>query len=141
MASAIYPSAKLSLANGTLNWTSTAFNVALLNTATYTYSTAHNFFDDVLSGEVVADGYTHTGTVLVSQAITESPAGTAMFDAVDLTWPTSTITSGAAVIYLLRGGAHSADDLVAYVDFGENKVSTAADFKVQWSATGVCTLT
>ena len=141
MASAIYPSAKISLANGTLNWTATAFNVALLDTATYTYSVAHNFFDDVLAGEIVGEGYTHTGTVLVSQAITESPAGTAMFDATDITWPAATITSGAAVVFLLRGGAHSADDLVAYIDFGGNKVSTAVDFKIQWAGTGIVTIT
>jgi hypothetical protein len=36
------------------------------------------------------------------------------------TWPTSTITARYAAYYKARGGASSADELVALIDFGAN---------------------
>ena len=141
MANAIYPSAKLSLANGTLNWTATPFNIALLNTATVSYTATHTHFDDVLAGEITGTGYTHTGTALTSQAVTESPTGTAKLTAGSITWPGSTVTAGAAVIYLLRGGDHNADDLVEWIDFGGNQSSIADSFTVTPSASGLITAT
>lgn len=44
------------------------------------------------------------------------------------TWPSSTITARYAVYYKSRGGAASADELVAVIDFGSDVTSTAATF-------------
>jgi hypothetical protein len=48
-------------------------------------------------------------------------------------WPTSTITARTAVYYKSRGGAASADELVAVVDFGSDVVSTADTFTLSAS--------
>jgi len=49
-------------------------------------------------------------------------------------WTTATITARAGVIYKSRGGLASADELVAYVDFGTDVTSTAGTFSVTISS-------
>ena len=48
-------------------------------------------------------------------------------------WTTATITARYAVYYKARGGASSADELVAVVDFGSDVTSTAATFTLSAS--------
>ena len=48
-------------------------------------------------------------------------------------WTSSTITARAGVIYKSRGGASSADELVAYVDFGADVSSTSGTFIVTFT--------
>jgi hypothetical protein len=64
----------------------------------------------------------------------------AYLDADDLVWTTATITARGAVIYKSRGGAASADEILCYIDFGTDKTSTAANFTIQWAATGIVEL-
>ena len=45
-------------------------------------------------------------------------------------WEASTITARGLVYYKSRGGAPSADELVAYIDFGEDVVSQNGTFAV-----------
>jgi hypothetical protein len=47
--------------------------------------------------------------------------------------PSATITAHAAVYYKHRGGASSADELVAYIDFGGDIVSTNGTFALSAS--------
>lgn len=52
----------------------------------------------------------------------------------DVAFPNATLTGRAAVIYKRRGGASSADELVAYVDWGADKTSTAGLFTMSFSS-------
>lgn len=81
-----------------------------------------------VTAEVVGVGYTAGG-----QACALTVTKDTVNDRVDvalsvLTWTTATITARALVLYKSRGGAATADELVAYIDFGSDIISTAGNF-------------
>ena len=113
MANALYPKWKESLLQNTsgsaLNGTgTTGVFVALVDTGTYTYSAAHQFYSS-LSGVVGTD-----------QEIGATKAYTnGVFDGADVTFPTvSGATAEALVIYVKNAGANTTWQLVAYIDTG-----------------------
>ena len=93
---------------------------------------AHDFRNDV-TNEVTGTGYTAGGNT-VTVGVTLDAAN----DRVDIslggtTWPASTITARKAVYYKARGGASSADELVAVNDFGSDVVTSAGTFTLNAS--------
>ena len=89
----------------------------------------HDKRDDV-TNEVTGTGYT-AGGVTTACTVTKDTANdrvTLQFAAVS--WATSTITARALVIYKSRGGASSADEIVAYNDFGSDVSSSGGTFSV-----------
>ena len=92
---------------------------------------AMQFTDDKrndVTNEVSGTGYTAGGasaTLGVSIDTTNDRIEISLGGA---SWPASTITARGAVYYKSRGGASSADELVAYIDFGANVVSEAGTF-------------
>jgi hypothetical protein len=138
MADVIYTSFKKQIMNGALDLDTDSIKVMLV-TSSYTASAAHDFRDDI-TNEVVGTGYTAGGSALANKTVTNvSTVG--VFDADDVAWTTSTITARGAVLYKARGGASSADDLIVYLDFGADKVSTAGTFTLSWNASGIINLT
>jgi hypothetical protein len=133
MASTIYNSYKTDLFNANINHASATIKCALV-TATYTVSTAHDFFNDI-TNEVSGTGYTAGGATLANKAVSIQST-TAIFDADDVTWSSSTITARAAVLYKDTGTA-STSNLLVYVDFGSNLSSSAGNFTIQWNASGI----
>lgn len=133
MASLIYNSCVNDMVTGAIDFDTDTF-YAMLVTATYSPNKdTHTKRSDV-SNEVSGTGYTGGGVVT---AVTVTP-DTAN-DRVDISfgnvsWTGATITARACVIYKHRGGASSADELVAYVDFGSNVSSTNAAFAVTFSS-------
>jgi hypothetical protein len=129
MASLIYNSAIDDMARGAIDADTDTFK-ALLVTSSYTPNKdTHDFRNDV-TNEVTGTGYT-AGGVTTACTVTKDTANdrvTLQFAAVS--WATSTITARALVIYKSRGGASSADELVAYNDFGSDVSSTAGTFSV-----------
>jgi hypothetical protein len=129
MASLIYNSAIDDMARGAIDFDTDTFK-ALLVTSSYTPNKdTHDFLNDV-TNEVTGTGYT-AGGVTTACTVTKDTANdrvTLQFAAVS--WATSTITARALVIYKSRGGASSADNLVAYNDFGSDVSSTAGTFSV-----------
>lgn len=100
---------------------------------------AHDFFNDV-TNEVSGTGYTAGGQVLTGTEVTIS-GGVLTYDATDASWSTSTIANAmGAVIYVKRGGASSADELLALSDFVTAASSSAGTFAIQWSASGIYTV-
>jgi hypothetical protein len=67
-------------------------------------------------------------TVTVSALDTTNHRFTITLGAVS--WASSTITARKLVVYKARGGASSADELVACVDFGADVTSTANTLSV-----------
>lgn len=127
MSSFIYNSFLDDLAKGNIDMDSDTF-YGMLVTSTYTPDKdAHTKRSDV-TNEVVGTGYTAAGAAsAVTLALdTANDKETATF--ADISWATSTITARALVIYKHRGGASSADNLVAYCDFGADKSSSGGTF-------------
>jgi hypothetical protein len=130
---------KLAL-NKEIDWDTNTIKVALCTSSYSPDQDVHDFFDDI-TNEVTGTGYTAGGATLGSKTIGYT-AGTNVtkLDAADTTWSSSTITARYAIIYLDTGTA-STSPLLAYIDFGEDKSSSAGDFTITWDAAGIITFT
>lgn len=103
---------------------------AMLVTSSYTPNKdTHDKRDDV-TNEVSGTGYTAGGetSVVTVTKDTANDKETIQFGAVS--WASSTITARGCVYYKSRGGASSADELVAYNDFGSDVSSSGGTFSV-----------
>jgi hypothetical protein len=129
MASLIYNSAIDKLARGDIDFDTNTFKAVLVTSAYSPNKDTHDFRDDV-TNEVSGTGYT-AGGVTSTVTVTSDTANdrvTIQFGAVS--WASSTITARGCVYYKSRGGASSADELVAYADFGSNVSSSGGTFSV-----------
>jgi hypothetical protein len=96
----------------------------------YTFNKDHDFRDDLGANELAAGGGYTAGGATVTPTATHDTAN----DRVDVnlpgtTWAASTIGPARyAAYYKARGGAASADELIAIVDFGSDKSSSGGDF-------------
>ena len=111
----------------------TGVYVALVDTGTYTYSAAHQFYSS-LSGVVGTDqeiGATKTFTGGV-------------FDGADVTFPSVTgATAEALVLYVKNAGANTTWRLVAYIDTGVTGLPVTpngGNIGVTWNASGIFAL-
>lgn len=111
---------------GNINYNADTFKVMLLtSTATPNKDTWTKRSD--VTNEVSGTGYSAGGATLTATVGAVDTAN----DRVDIStgaasWPASTITARYAIYYKARGGASSADELIACVDFGQD-VSTITD--------------
>jgi len=112
------------------------FKVMLVTSAYTPDFGAHDFKADVVANEVSGTGYDADGKSLTSVTLTQS-GGTITFDADDVTWASSTITARGAVVY---DDSLIDDPLIAYIDFGADKSSSAGDFVLSFNASGIFTL-
>jgi hypothetical protein len=132
MPSLIYNRGLENAARGTIDFDTDTFRVMLTTSAYTENKDTHDFRDDV-TNEVSGAGYT-TGGNVVTVTVTRDDAN----DRVDIslggtTWPTSTITARKAVYYKSRGGAASADEIIAVNDFGTDVISTGGTFTLNAS--------
>jgi hypothetical protein len=121
----------------TTNWVSATVQTSL-HTATYTPNQdTHAFFSDV-TNEVTGTNYTANGVSLASKTNTyDATTDEIRLDAADAVWTTATIASiRYAVVWENTAGASTTDPVLAYFDLGAQSV-TAANFTIQWDATGV----
>lgn len=137
MADTIYTSFKRDIMNGAIDLDTDTIKVMLV-TSSYTVSAAHTKRSDI-TNEVSGTGYTAGGSAIGSPTVTNVSTN-GVFDGNDVAWTTSTITARGAVLYKSRGGASSADELICYLDFGTDKVSTAGTFTISWNASGILNL-
>lgn len=127
MASLIFDSALRDNATGAIDFDSDTFNVMLVTSSYAPDKKTHTKRSDV-TNEVVGIGYVAGG-----QASDFSVAEDSANDRVNITlggvsWGSSTITARGAVFYKARGGLASADELVAYLDFGGDIVSSGGNW-------------
>jgi len=125
MASLIYDSALYDAMVGNIDFDDDAFAVMLVG-AGYAPDKAAHRKRSAITGEVAGAGYDAGGKVV---AVAAAQAA----DRVDLTlggalWGPSTITARGAVYYKSRGGAAAADELVAFIDFASDVISTNGNF-------------
>jgi hypothetical protein len=129
MASLLYNSAVDDMARGAIDFDTDTFKVMLVTSSYTPDKDTHDKRNDV-TNEVSGTGYT-AGGVTSACTVTKDTANdrvTLSFAAVS--WASSTITARGAVIYKSRGGASSADELVAYNDFGSDVASASGTFTV-----------
>ena len=127
MASLIYNSFFEDLARGAIDIDTDTIKV-MLTTSAYTEDKDAHLKRSAITNEVTGTGYTAGGNV-VTCTVTKDTAN----DRLDVTlggttWPAATITARKAVYYKSRGGAASADELIAVVDFGSDVTSSGATF-------------
>lgn len=135
MANAVYPKYKQSLITGAADTDldgsgSTGVFVALVDTGTYTYNAAHEFYSD-LSGIVGTD-----------QEIGATKSYTnGLFDGADCTFTAVTgNTVEALVLYRKNAGANTTWRLVAYIDTGVTGLPVTpngGDITITWNASGI----
>ena len=140
MANAIFNSFKRDIANGSINLATDAVKIMLVGSAYTPNIDTHAKRSDV-TNEVSGTGYTAGGIALVNKTVTmNTTSDKGVFDADDLTISNATITARGAVLYKARGGVSSADELIAYLDFGADITSTAGNFNIAFDANGIITI-
>ena len=136
MSNAVYPKFKQSLlteADASKSLDQSTANVApwaaLVDTGTYTYSAAHQFYSS-LSGVVGTD-----------QQITTPTVASGLFDGDDVTFPSVTGASvEAVVVYRKNAGANTTWRLVIYDDTsitGAPVTPNGGNITVTWNASGI----
>lgn len=98
---------------------------------------AHDFWNDLSGQEVSGTGYTTGGQTYTSTELTLS-GGVLKYDAADVAWTTSTITSAMAAVGYADSVA--SDPLIFLSDFVTAASTTAGTFTIQWNASGIFTL-
>ena len=129
MASLIYNSAIDDMARNNIDFDTNTFKAMLVTSSYSPNKDTHDRRDDV-TNEVTGTGYT-AGGATSAVTVTKDTANdkvTIQFGAVS--WASSTITARGCVYYKSRGGASSADELVAYNDFGSDVSSAGGTFDV-----------
>lgn len=129
MASVIFNSALDDAVRAIIDFDADTFYCMLVTSSYAPDKDTHTRRSNV-TDEVVGAGYTSGGTV-AAVTVTKDTG----FDRVDIelgavSWPTASLTARGAVYYKSRGGAASADELVAYIDFGTDVTSTAGTFSL-----------
>lgn len=127
MASIIFNSALYDALNGDIDYGADSFKVLLVTASYSPNKDTHTKRSDV-TNEVTGTGYS-AGGAAATVGVTNDTAN----DRQDVSlgaasWAAATITARGAVYYKSRGGLASADELVAYIDFGGNIISTAGLF-------------
>jgi uncharacterized glyoxalase superfamily protein PhnB len=134
MANAVYPEYKQSLLGGDANTAltgsgATGLYVALVDTGTYTYSAAHQFYSD-LSGVVGTDQ--EIGSVTYANGLVDGDA---------VTWTSVSGNSAEALVfYRKNAGANTTWRLVAYIDSGQTGMAVTpngGDITYTPSASGI----
>jgi hypothetical protein len=133
MASLIYNSFFDDLEKGNIDMDSDTF-YGMLVTSSYTANKdTHTKRSDV-TNEVTGTGYSSGGAASACTLTKDTVNDREDAAFADIAWTTSTITARGLVIYKRRGGASSADELVAYVDFGADISSVASTFTAHFTA-------
>lgn len=130
MASALYPSFKQLLLGGDIDLASDDIRAIIVDTADYTYSSAHNFLDDVAAGARVA----------VSGALASKTITAGVFDAADVTFNSVTGDSVEAVVLYKHTGSDATSDLIAYIDGFSGVTPNGGNIVLSWDAAGVFAL-
>lgn len=107
MANAFYPKFKEAILQGTYDLSSLAVRAVLIDTGTYTYDAAHDFYND-LSGVVG----TESG-LLGSKTFTNG-----VFDSADISFTAVTGVTAEGLVLFVDTGDPATDALILYVDSG-----------------------
>ncbi len=133
MANAIYPKYKEALLNGSANtnMSTGTVKVALVDTGTYTYSSAHEFLTSL------------TGTVGTAQTLGTKTFTNGTFDAADSTFTAVTGATAEALVIYIDTGTAGTSRLIAFIDTGVTGLPVTpngGNINITWDAAGIFTL-
>lgn len=129
MASLIYTSCAFDALTGAIDFDTDTIKAVLVSSAYTANKDTHLKRSDV-TNEVTGTGYTSGGAACSVTVTKNTTADTVTITLGQLSWPSSTITARGCVYYKSRGGSSSADELIAFNDFGANVSTTASTFIV-----------
>lgn len=107
MANVLYPKGKEAILAGDVHLDSDTIKVALIDTDTVSYNSAHDFLDDILAGVV------GTAVTLGSKTITNG-----VFDSADPTWSAVSGNTVEAIVMYVDSGSAATSQLIAWYDTG-----------------------
>lgn len=130
MANAIYPIYKQALLDGLtdIDLNDGTVKVALVDTGTYTYSAAHDFYNDL------------SGVVGTPQTIANTTVTTGLFDGDNVTFSAVTGNTAEALVIYIDTGNTATSRLVAYIDTsvtGLPVTPNGGDITITWNASGI----
>ena len=132
MASAIYPKFKEALLQGDYDLSTAVVRAVLVDTGTYTYSAAHDFYDD-LSGVVGTE----------SGAFGSKTFTNGTFDAADITFTAVTGSTAEAIVLFADTGNAATDAFICFIDSAASGLPVTpngGDINVTWAGSGIFTL-
>jgi hypothetical protein len=130
VASIIYDSFLADMASGAAN-TSHSYK-GMLVTSSYAEDRAAHSKRSSITNEVSGTNYTAGGVALSLTASLNTTTHILTLTIPTATWASSTITARKLIVYRARGGASSADELVACIDNGADLVSSSST--MTWNA-------
>lgn len=132
MANAVFPKWKEAVIQASANSSlAGTVKVALLDTGTYTYSSAHDFYDDV------------TGVVGTDQTIGSATFTNGTFDAADATFTAVSGASVEALLLYISTGTPSTSRLVLFLDTSQTGLPVTpngGNITITWNASGIFTI-
>lgn len=133
MANAIYPKYKEALLDAAANVdiNDGTVKVALVDTGTYTYNSAHEFLTDL------------SGVVGTAETIGNTTVTNGVFDGDNVTYTAVTGNSVEALVIYIDTGNAGTSRLVAYIDTsvtGLPVTPNGGDITINWNASGIFAL-
>lgn len=126
-----------SLTNKEVDLDSDTLKVMLCTSGYTPDQDTHRYKSDV-TNEVAGTGYTAGGQALTGVTVSYTAAtNTLMLDANDPSWPASTITARYAVFYDDSPATAATKPLIAYWDLGSDQISSAGNFTLTLSGSGI----
>lgn len=130
MANAIYPLYKQALLDAAANvdLNDSTVKVALIDTGTYTYNSAHEFYSSV------------SGVVGTPQTINNTTVTNGLFDGDNVTYTSVTGNSAEALLIYIDTGSAATSRLVAWIDTsvtGLPVTPNGGDITITWNASGI----
>lgn len=130
MANAIYPKFKEALldASANVDLNDSTVKVALIDTGTYSYNSAHEFYSSV------------SGVVGTPQTIANTTVTTGLFDGDDVTFTAVTGNSVEALLIYIDTGSAATSRLVAWIDTsvtGLPVTPNGGNIAITWNASGI----
>lgn len=130
MANAIYPKWKEAVIQASSDSSlAGTLKAVLIDTADYTYSAAHEFYDDASAGAVGTPGTIGTKTYVDG-----------LLDGADVTFTAVTGDPCEAIILFLDTGVAGTSRLIAYYDTGVTGLPVTpngSDITIAWNASGI----
>ncbi|GAO78653.1 hypothetical protein [Sphingopyxis sp. C-1] len=129
MANALYPKWKEAIVQASSNSSlGGTVKVALVDTGTYTYSSAHEFQSSL------------SGVVGTAQTLGTKTYTNGVFDAADVTFTAVSGSSVEALVIYIDTGSSATSRLVAYIDTGVTGLPVTpngGDIGITWSGSGI----
>lgn len=130
MANAIYPLYKQALldASANVDLNDGTVKVALIDTGTYTYNAAHEFYSSV------------SGVVGTPQTIANTTVANGLFDGDNVTYTAVSGNSAEALLIYIDTGSAATSRLVAWIDTsvtGLPVTPNGGDITITWNASGI----